>query len=103
LLQDCYRPESRSAERQQLARRYYGHRRAMFGQETMADNFRLLLQSVARERLAGFQHVAVAAEWMAHQRQIEAAALLRLPNVGQLVDEETLAAKRLGRRIIRPP
>src|SRR4051794_16114735 len=60
---------------------------AAIGEEAMRDNLRLLLESVVLERLSGRQFVSVAAEWMPHQRQIEAALRLRLPDVRQFMDE----------------
>ena len=45
------------------------------------------------EWFACFQSIRVAAERVPHQREIEATALLRLPNMGQLVDEEALWAE----------
>ena len=62
----------------------------------MADDFRLLLKAVVLERPAGLQAVAVAAERMAHQRQVEAPALLRLPDVGHFVNEQALPMERLA-------
>ena len=41
-----------------------------------------------RNGFPGSERVIVAAKGVAHQRQIEAAALLRLPDVGHLVNEE---------------
>lgn len=68
----------------------------------MADNFRLLFKSVALERPTGLDLITVTAEGMPHQRQIEAAALLGLPDVRQLVDEETLPVKGFFCEILRP-
>ena len=65
------------------------------GEEDVPDNLRLLLETVPIERSPRHQVVAVAAERVAHQRQIETAAFLRLPDVGHFVDEESLAAERL--------
>ena len=68
----------------------------------MADEFGLLLEAVVHEALAGHQSVAIAAEGMPHQREVERAVLLCLPDVGQLVDEEALPAQRLARKVVRP-
>src|SRR3954452_23140477 len=89
LLQDCYRngADTNLSKEQQLARRNGRYGDAAIGEEAMADDFRLLLDAVMLERLSGFQHVSIAAEGMPHQHQIEAAALLGLPDVGHLMDE----------------
>src|SRR4051812_44418806 len=76
--------------------------RAAVGQKTMPDDLGLLLEPVAPKGLSGFQFIRITAEGMAHQRQVETAAFLRLPDVGQLVDEEALPAKGLTREIVRP-
>ncbi len=66
----------------------------------MANDLRLLFETVAVERFARLKSVSVAAKGMAHQWQIETAALLRLPNVGQLVDEEALPAEGFSSEIL---
>src|SRR3990170_2863975 len=81
LLQDCY-SSARSGERQQRARRGGGELESALGEECVADDFRLLLKAIAAERAAVVEDVGIAAERVAHQRQIEAAAGLRLPDVG---------------------
>ena len=68
----------------------------------MADDFRLLLQTVIFEAAPRLQLISVAAERMAHQRQIEAAALLCLPDMGQFVNEEALPMQRLLGKILLP-
>ena len=68
----------------------------------MADDFRLLLKAVTMERPAVLELVSVAAEGVAHERQIEAPARLRLPDVGQLMDEKALPMQRLAGEILRP-
>ena len=68
----------------------------------MADDFGLLLEPVALERPARTKIIGVAAERMAHQRQVEAAARLRLPDVGHFVDEQALPRERLFREIVGP-
>ena len=68
----------------------------------MADNFRLLFNAIASEGLASPDRVGIAAEGVAHEREIEAAALLSLPHMGHLVNEETLAQQRLAREIFGP-
>ena len=67
----------------------------------MADDFGLLLKAVALERPVRAQVIAIAAEGVAHQRQVEAAALLRLPDMGHFMDEKALrdaAARSRNRR-----
>ena len=68
----------------------------------MADDFGLLLEAVAVERLALLERVGIAAERVAHQRQVEAAACLGLPDMGHFVDKQALAAERLGGEIVGP-
>ena len=81
------------------------HRRrpetAVVGEEAVRDDLRLLLEAVAVERLSRLQLIGVAAEGVAHQRQIEAPLCLRLPDVGHLVDEEALARRAAPSR--NPP
>jgi len=60
------------------------------------DNFGLLLEAVALERFSPLEPIVVAAERVAHQREVEAASLLGLPYVGQLMDKEALAAYDKG-------
>jgi len=62
----------------------------------------LLLEPIAGEGAAGHDRVAVAAERLAHQRQVESSVALRLPDVGHLVDEEALQPQRLATEIFRP-
>src|SRR4051794_8745321 len=90
-----------SAERQELAWGDALQLYAAVGEESVADDLGLLLEAVAAERLALDQPVPVAGEGVPHQRQVEAAALLRLPDMGHLVDEEALSPQRLAREIIR--
>ena len=74
---------------------------AAVGQETVADEFGLLLEPVAVEAPALRHGVGIAAERVAHQRQIEAPVALRLPDVGHFVDEQPLqrqAARWRNRR-----
>ena len=95
LLQDCYTAEldrGGSAKVKKLAWRRVGDRGAAVRKETVADDFGLLLNAVAGERFARLQHIAVAAKGVPHQHQIEAAAALRLPHMGQLMNEEALGA-----------
>ena len=68
----------------------------------MADDFGLLLEAVSVEWPAFDQAVAVAAEGVPHQRQVEAPTLLRLPDMSKLVDEKTLAMQRLAAEILGP-
>src|SRR5689334_1789920 len=81
----------RLREWQERARRVDGYRKPAVGQESMADDLGLLFQAVQPERLSRLQSIIVPTEGVAHQRQIEAPARLRLPDVRQLVDEEALA------------
>jgi len=89
-------------KRQDFARRTDGQRTPMVGEESMADDFGLLLKAIVLESPSGLKVVAVSAERMAHERQVESPALLSLPNVGKLVHEKTLPMKRLAREIFRP-
>ena len=68
----------------------------------MADDFGLLLKAIVLEAPSGLQGVTVAAEGVPHQRQVEAAALLRLPDMGQLMDEKALPMQRLAAEIVGP-
>src|SRR3546814_20120056 len=63
-------------------------------QEGVANDLRLLLQPVAAERFARHDVVSIAAEGMAHQRQIPTAAPLRMPYMGHLMDEMSLDGQR---------
>src|SRR5436305_13926092 len=84
LLQDCYRnsADTNLSEGQQLARRDRRYGDAAIGEETVSDDLRLLFQAVAIERFARRQAVRVAAEGVAHQRQVERPLGLRLPDMG---------------------
>ena len=64
-------------------------------EEAVADDFRLLLKAIVARRPPRLQLIAVAAERVPHQRKIEAPALLRLPDMRELVDEEALPVERL--------
>src|SRR5690242_17112118 len=77
-------------------------RDAVVGEEAVCNDLGLLFQAVAVEGLARLQIVGIAAERMAHQRQVEAAVGLGLPDVGHLVDEEGLAPETLGREVLGP-
>src|SRR5579884_1058936 len=68
----------------------------------MRDDLGLLLEAISFEGLARLQLVRIAAERVAHQRQIKKAALLRLPDVGHLVNKEALATERLFREVFGP-
>src|SRR5207302_3952257 len=98
LLHYCYRRvpalKLTSGEGKQLSWRYDRQANAAIREEAMADDFRLLFEAIPGERLPGLQLIAIAAERMAHQRQIEAPLDLRLPDMGHLMDEEALATKR---------
>jgi len=64
----------------------------------VANDFRLLLNAVAIECPAGFDDVAVAAEWMAPKDEVH--ALLMLPDVDQFVDQVSLRADGIAREAI---
>ena len=68
----------------------------------MTDNFGLLLKAIILEPASGLQVVAISAEGVPHQRQVEATTLLALPDMGELVDEKTLAMQRLAAEILGP-
>ena len=103
LLQDCYRCEGRwpaSAKVKKLARRHLLDRESAVGEKTMPDDFRLLLKSIVAEPLYRLKLVSVAAEGMPHQGQIKPAALLSLPDMGELMHEIGLLTERLLRKIV---
>lgn len=60
----------------------------------MADDLCLLLDTISSERLAGFERIAIAAKWVAHQRKIPTALALRLPHMRHFVDEMALQVQR---------
>ena len=62
----------------------------------------MLLEAVALEGPVVANLVAVTAEWMTHEREIQLPLRLRLPDVRHFMDEETLAAQRLAGEIIGP-
>jgi len=68
----------------------------------MAHHFRLLFEAVAVEPAAVDHAIAISAEGVPHQREIEAAAGLRLPDMGHFVDEEALQGQAFLREIFRP-
>ncbi len=68
----------------------------------MADDLGLLLDPVARERAVGIEPIGIAAEGVAHQRQPIFAAGLRLPDMGQLVDEQALRGEGIAGEIVGP-
>ena len=85
---------SGSGEGQQ--RLIYGKRRltldarTLLQQEAVPNDFRLLFQPVTVERATRNDVIAISAEWVAHQRQIPFAALLRLPHMRHFMDEMPL-------------
>src|SRR6187551_2994047 len=79
-------------KRKNLARRTGCDIPATVGHEAVTDDFGLLLKPIVLEPPAGLQLVLVTAERMAHQRQVETTALLRLPHVREFVHEEALPA-----------
>src|SRR3954451_11313706 len=85
LLQDCNNFAVSTAERKQVPRRHEGLRCAAVCEEPVPYDLGLLLDPVAIERFARLQTIAVPAERMPHQRQIETSALLRLPDVRHFV------------------
>ena len=89
-------------KRQDFARRTDGQRAPMVGKKAVADDFGLLLKAIVLEPPSGLEVVAVSAERMAHERQVESPSLLRLPDVSQLVHEKTLPMERLAREILGP-
>ena len=68
----------------------------------MANDFGLLLKAIVLEAPTGLEGIAVAAEGVPHQGQIEAAALLGLPDMGELVDEKALPMQRFTAEILGP-
>src|SRR5436190_16528801 len=74
----------------------------MPGQEDVAHDFGLLLKAITVESPAAFDTISVAAKGVAHQRQVKAAALLRLEHMGHFVDEQAHQSKAARREIVRP-
>lgn len=74
----------------------------MLRQERVADDLGLLFEPVAVEQAVGDEVVAIAAEWVPHQREVEAPAGLRLPDVRHFMDEQSLAVQRLLPEVVRP-
>ena len=74
----------------------------MIGEEAMADDFRLLFKTIVFEPPAFDERISVAAEWVAHQRQVKSPASLRLPHMRELVDENALFAQVFAGEIFRP-
>ena len=66
------------------------------------DDLGLLFEPVVIECPSLTKLVRIAAKRVAHQRKVKAATLLRLPDVRHLVDEEALARKWLGGKIVGP-
>src|SRR4029079_11544278 len=89
-------------KRQNLAGRTDSRCPAAVREEAMADDFRLLLKAIILEAPPRLQLIAVTAERVPHQREIEAPALLRLPDMRELVDEKTLPVERLRAEILGP-
>ena len=75
-------------------------RRALRRQEGMRDKLCLLLDAVGGEWPRWIEAVIIAAERVAHQREIEPPALLRLPDMDELVDEEALQTQRRFAEIV---
>ncbi|QNP43356.1 hypothetical protein H9L15_00295 [Sphingomonas daechungensis] len=91
-----------SRKRKQFDRRTDGRDPPSVGQKAMADDLRLLFQSIVLEPAAQFDFIAVSAEGMAHQRQVEPASLLCLPDVCQFVNEQALSVQGLLTEVLRP-
>ena len=68
-------------KRQDFARRTDGQRTPMVGEESVADDFGLLLKAIVLESPSALEVVAVSAEWMTHQRKVKSPALLSLPHL----------------------
>lgn len=89
-------------ERQESALALLRDRHAAVGEEAVADDLGLLFEAITVEPATLLYLIAVAAERVTHQRQIEAAVSLRLPDMGHFVDEQTLQSERFRREIVRP-
>ena len=70
------------------------------GEKGVGDEFGLLLDAIGGEMPHRIEAVRIAAERVAHQQQIEAAALLALPYMHEFVDEERLQGERRGAEIV---
>ena len=66
----------------------------------VGDEFGLLLDTIGGEPPRRIEAIAIAAKGVAHQRQIDAAALLALPHMHEFVDEERLQGERRGAEIV---
>src|SRR5687767_4265600 len=66
----------------------------------MAHDLGLLLKPVVAERAVIVGRVGVAAEGMAHQRQIEAPMTLRLLDMGHFVNEQPLQREGRGGEVV---
>src|SRR5688572_13262311 len=75
-------------------RRFAFDARALFQQEVVPHDFRLLLQSVAVERATRHDVITISAERMAHQWQIPFAAPLCLPDMRHFMNEMPLKIER---------
>ena len=71
-------------------------------EEPVAHDLRLLLEPVTAERALRRKAVIITAKGVAHQWQKEPSRRLRLPHVGQFMNEEALAGERLAGEILRP-
>ncbi len=79
--------------RAEWERRWRSARRydmAAIGEKAVTDKFGLLFEPIAIEALAVLYAIGIAAERVAHQRQIKAPVALGLPDVSHFVDEEAL-------------
>jgi hypothetical protein len=72
------------------------------GEESVPNDFGLLFKTIVLEPSAGLESIAISAEWVAHQRKVEATAFLGLPHMCQLVHEKTLQVQRFLAEIRRP-
>lgn len=79
-----------SEKGQNLARRAVRRLPPAIGKKPMPHDFRLLFKTVVFEAPTRLKHIFVAAEGVSHQREVEPAAPLSLPNMGQFMDEKSL-------------
>ena len=61
----------------------------------MPNDFCLLFKPISSKRPTHDNFISVSAEWVTHQRKVEAASRLSLPDVRHLVNKEPLKGKPL--------
>ncbi|VWX51556.1 hypothetical protein NOVOSPHI9U_40231 [Novosphingobium sp. 9U] len=83
-----------------LQRRCPGHMHPALQQKHVPHDLGLLLQAIALQPPPRSQHIIVAAQRMAHQGQVPAAAMLGLPDVRHLMQEQRLRLQASMRKII---